>query len=438
MVDPTTHAASTHVKPSQHQVVSGCKSDGSLAASYGTNAVRTQIEAISHTGDAELRWAAIACPWEESRHSGYLQGFEEAHAALAYAEKLSCPSQVLASLPSRLAGLRLFFSGDSLISQFAQSVLCQIRHQIGMVTDNITWLPRPNQYGLCHKFNSSQPLRHCQLHDGCVTFAHDVVVCYHSQRELCVARWAAEGGMDSWLRETLNHVGHGRRRVLVLATGFNFACTANDWQQLAVLKPPMESVVEVVYKDLNAGHFPTKGGVWQHDKANQSGWHCAPAPRGGDVNDTNTPNAPMRAMELDVVLPIVRRLGWTVLHTYDDDRSNAWRFHSTFAPQIVADSKLNHFQRSKRNAIPVDCGHWLLPSSSTSNAARSLPHISKLTRPKVFGEENSAAKALVTNSRKNATSGDRVAADEASTRSTSAGRAATDGPNVAWAASLSS
>ena len=102
--------------------------------------------------------------------------------------------------------------------------------------------------------------------------------------------------------------------------------------------PP--SKFTVVYKELDATHFPTSSGEYLKD-VDRSRWRCRPV-------NYSRPLPPQRKLELRVGLPIARRLGWRLLETYETDRRDGANFHAT---QAKVPSRVR----------PVDCLHWMLP-----------------------------------------------------------------------------
>ena len=334
------------------------------------------------------RWHQRACPWEETRHSAYFPTKfslplkaeltrTNAKSALRFAtaRMAMCGAH---NLVARLSGLRLFVVGDSLMRQFVQAILCQLHAQFGRVeSDRMMWVDMAiSQFGRCAEFSGSrsrcpastldvasleikpsgnetcETLRHCYMKGGCVSFPNDNKVCYMKQERKHGLLWAT-----SWLRDWMGKMARahpgGQRHVAVIASGVHRRA---QWQALenngtaiwkaveaefGASKPPIP--FEVVYKDMDAQHFPTLGGVYLAE-ANHTSWHCSPL-IGGDVSM-------QRRNEVEFGLPLMRtRLpGWSVLSAFEADAAHGAFLHSTFAP--VPSKK-----------TPVDCTHWLVSAA---------------------------------------------------------------------------
>lgn len=312
---------------------------------------------LDPTNSSLQQWHADACPWEDTRHSGFFNGFKNTSRALAYASRHVCLPH--ASTLKQLAGLRIYFIGDSVIRQFAQSFLCRVRHPSpgSVLSDGIEWSLNPiTNYGRCKRFAGGEPvLRHCYMREGCVHFQHDVKVCYNWNTH-CKAPFAANGGnggFREWLDGMHAQHGAGSHTYVVMSNGVHYLCREADWFRLnATYKQALKgmalprSKLTVVYKDLDAQHFPTPGGEYykKEDLARgfrSRGWFCR-ATQAGD------PPQNQRNMELRTSLPVVRRLGWQVLKTFDFTKADGHDLHSTTA----------WVTSSER---PVDCTHWMLP-----------------------------------------------------------------------------
>ena len=296
--------------------------------------------------ESAQRWFSHACPWEETRHSGWFSNYERAQESLGYAASRVCLPRGVNEL-ERLAGLRIYFVGDSVMRQFSQSFLCRLRHSANVVADNVNWstqLPTP-KWGTCYDAPGSQPLRHCFMRDGCVTFANDVRVCYYANTA-CKALFALNE-FRPWLDKRVAEHGAGSHTFVVMTNGMHVRCQERVWFALnASYESNMAGAslardrFTVVYKDLDATHFPTPSGAYVVN-ANRSLWDCAA------VNSSDPPQ-PQRNMELRSGLPVAKRLGWRVLETFEASKAEGHRLHATQAPVP---------SRTKA----VDCLHWMLP-----------------------------------------------------------------------------
>ena len=311
---------------------------------YG--ATHVSNPSISLDNASSELWHASACPWEETRHSGYYSDYPEREAARAYAAKHACVPR--GSELERLAGRRIYFVGDSVMRQFSQAALCRLRSSGAVRNDTITWskiLPSP-KWGNCLDMSGDTPNRHCFMRDGCVTFEHDVRVCFFHNVE-CKARFALMR-LRPWLEQRVAENGPGSQTVLVMTNGMHVACHDRYWKQLNasyrrdVLPhlPLPRSKFKIIYKDLDAQHFPTQSGLYDKE-ANKSNWRCRETNR-------SDPNPQQRKLELRMGLPVVRRIGWKILPRFEADRADGALLHATQAP--VASRKM-----------PVDCLHWMLP-----------------------------------------------------------------------------
>ena len=296
-----------------------------------------------------LAWQQGACPWEETRHSGYYSRFTDADSALQYAIGRICPQ--LSSL-QHLYGHRFYFVGDSLMRQWTQSVLCRLRQSLAVVSDGMGWnVNVPNTYGRCYHFPGALPsLRHCRMRNGCVRFQHDVLVCYKEAFDCMPAEVRGKGFWHEFAEFVTTH-GVGERTVLLLAQGSHKDCSAANWLYLKKFgsahlanirrnaSVPAHKIV-VVYKEQDATHFPTKSGLYNRS-ADRRKWMCEPV-------RPEDPLPPMRELERRVGLGAIKKLGGQVLETYADDLQNGTYLHATYA-------------RGPSKTRPVDCLHWMLP-----------------------------------------------------------------------------
>ena len=330
-------------------------------------------EKPSATNSSLEAWHANACPWEGTRHSGFYNGWPTAIDAQQYAdEHHACPPHRSERELERLAGRRIYFVGDSVMRQFAQSFLCRIRNGGRVIADTTDWsTPHRTQWGRCQRFSGTY--RHCYMRDGCVTFAigqrpveDNVVVCFH-RNEQCKANWALEGGLRDMLDTYQLEHGSGSHTFVVTSNGMHWFCNElywlllnhtynepwlaqgrpvlqlNEWRwrpRRASLPPPNPNVT-VVYKDLDATHFPTKTGTFDPAAPVEKRflWRCQ-YKRGG--------RQPQRDMEVRTSLSVVRRLGWEVLETFEASRLHGAPLHATHASVPSRE-------------YPVDCLHWMLP-----------------------------------------------------------------------------
>jgi hypothetical protein len=326
-----------------------------LSSLYAT----TQLDGKRSNESAE-RWHGRACPWEETRHSGYFSNYSNPDGALAYASHRTCLPFRRDEL-LRLAGRRIYFVGDSIMRQFTQSFLCRLwRTGSGVIDDNISWsVPVPSRkWGQCLSFSGGVPLRHCFMRDGCVTFQHDVKVCYYSNMH-CRAVFAFH--LKEFMQHRVLEHGLGSHTFLIMTNGMHVDCTARQWTRLAqTYNQSMEesglsrSRFTVIYKELDAAHFPTSTGSYDKN-ADRRKWRCEPV-------NTSRSLPSQRKMELRVGLPTVRKLDWKVLNTFDTDRSEGASFHATQAPVPSRER-------------PVDCLHWMLPGVPDVWTERLLPHL---------------------------------------------------------------
>ena len=303
-------------------------------------------------------WHQAACPWEETRHSGFLMYFSKAEAALEHAAVHACPQPMQWS---NLRGHRFIFVGDSLVRQWTQSFLCRLRQALSVVADNMTWSTGVNsRWGTCLDFGDTPRWRHCHMEDGCVHFEHDIVVCFR-RFERCVVEYA-KSWLWKWLAMVMREYSVGERIVLMMTQGMHQPCNEVHWQHLKKWGPigmtnfrrnvslprgsgPLpKSRIRVIYKDLSASHFPTRSGEFNRsslfDRAGLP-WTCRPMRK-----DDPLPLA--RQHELSQGLQTIRHMGGRILDTFDNDRDVGALLHATYA-KVPSTIK------------PVDCLHWMLP-----------------------------------------------------------------------------
>lgn len=350
---------------------------------------RPDTQRFGNTEEAAAPWLASACPWEEVRHSGYYSGFPDSDAAGQYAALRTCPQT---SFAQNLSGYRFYFVGDSLVRQWVQSFLCRLRRSYSVVLDNSTWgLPHSRAWGDCLMFSkTSPPLRHCTMLDGCVIFERDLRVCYTKHPDGAEAThgcmldlmttwiWSRLGG---WMKKH----GVGERTVLALAHGMHSKCFEHNARQFYKFAPfhmtkmrkdvstassraPLPKwKINIIYKELEASHFPTLSGVY-NVSMKRGGWHCKPV-------DQNDPLPPLRVLEQQIVLKAVRSLASTrVLETFDQDVRYGAALHATYA-KVPSKSR------------PVDCLHWMMPGIPddwTEKMLRLLSEDWNATAPKFF------------------------------------------------------
>ena len=99
--------------------------------------------------------------------------------------------------------------------------------------------------------------------------------------------------------------------------------------------------LSIVYKELDATHFPTKSGVFINHTDRFGKGRCKPV-------NASDPLPEARETELRFGLPMVRYLGWHVLETFAVDQQEGTYLHATHA-KVPSASR------------PVDCLHWMLP-----------------------------------------------------------------------------
>ena len=359
---------------------------------------------------ANIEWARRACPWEEARHSGYFNNINNrtsnANNALEHAARHACPKLFSSrdfGTSRDLHGQRMYFMGDSLMRQWTQSFLCRMRLTHRVIADNMTWTEPPNhQFGRCTNFAGAvlPARRHCQMGDGCVHFEHDVVVCYGLSNR-CAPRLISDSPFWEWVSSKLHTYGAGKRTAVILTHGMHMqgaskhtSCTRKHWlnvdrntSQLALdmlaagsrehfkgshkgTKVPKSKFL-LVYKEIDATHFPTARGVYNGSASLQerSAWKCRPV-------RPDDPLPPMRTVELTWALPSIRDLAVPrfILETHEADKREASLLHASHA-KVPGKSQ------------PVDCLHWLLPgvpdiwtdkllaalSSVASNVTSALP-----------------------------------------------------------------
>ena len=338
--------------------------------------------------EANALWAKSACPWEEVRHSGYFSNILHANAALHHAAVHACPKL---SLMHDLRGHRLYFHGDSLVREWAESFLCRLRLTHRVIADNMTWgQPRNHRFGLCTNFGGlvHPSLRHCMMGSGCVHFEKDIVVCYQLTNK-CAPRLISDEPFWEWLSDLMHRHGAGKRTAVMLTHGTHMSCTKEHWKsvdattsQLALkflalgakdhrtTKVPKSKLL-LVYKALDATHFPTQQGEYNSSATlgERSRWKCHPIPPGERPPE-------LRRLELKYALPAIRDLPVprAIIDTYDADRRDAAFLHSDHA-------------KVPSHTVPVDCLHWMLPgvpdvwstkllevlSHSAQNVTNALP-----------------------------------------------------------------
>ena len=376
-----------------------------LASMYATV---MRPDSYSSPEAANAAWAQRACPWEEVRHSGFWTSStrSDANAALEHAAKRACPklfSRQDVGTSRDLRGHRLYFMGDSLVRQWTQSLLCRLRLTHRVLADNMTWTEPPNhQFGRCTNFGGAvfPQRRHCQMSDGCVHFEHDLTVCY-SLSNRCAPRLIPDHPFWDWVSGMLHTHGVGRRTVVILTHGMHMqgqtkhtSCTRKHWVDvqrnsselaLATLAAGSKehfpgakvgarvpkSKFLLVYKEIDATHFPTARGIYNSSASlrERSAWKCRPIP-------PNDPKPASRTLELKTALPSIRDLAVPrlILETHESDRWEASHLHAAHA-------------KVPGKALPVDCLHWLLPgvpdiwtekllaalSSAAVNVTNALP-----------------------------------------------------------------
>jgi len=322
-------------------------------------------------------WHEQACPWEETRHSGYFNGFHKAEDALEYASHRACSSGTdkphLAKL--FLFGHHIYIVGDSLMRQFAQSLMCRLRRWLQVVDDRVMWVHQNNAWGMCHVF-PGRHLRHCQMYHGCVVFEGDVRICYIRVDDP-FPLWISTNRFWKMVARHIRDNGglSGGHTTVIGAHGMHGQSTNARWQQAAQLFPraftsslnlsadaasPRRlfsgySNITLVFKEMEASHFPTASGLYD-GRANRSNWFCK------SINDSD-PLPPLRALELKVGLPIMKQLGWHMLSTFDDDYEGAANLHAT------------HAKMPGRKINPIDCTHWMLPGVPDIWASKLLRFI---------------------------------------------------------------
>ena len=293
------------------------------------------------------RWHDEACPWEETRHSGFFSDFDDADQALAYAAARVCIPRGRVDELSRLAGARIYFMGDSVMRQFAQATMCRLRHS-AVVSDNMNWSTVwPNRkWGECGILPGPAPQRHCFMRDGCVVLRHDVRICYQSDWS-CMAAYA-HFSLSTFLSQQAAVHGVGAHNFAVFSHGSHSPCKPKYWPRLnASFRKSMRRSgipperLSMVYKESDATHFPTRSGVFVNHTDRFSKWRCKPV-------NTSDPLPETRAAELKMGLPTLRHLGWHVLETFDVDQREGAYLHATHA-------------KVPSNTMPVDCLHWMLP-----------------------------------------------------------------------------
>ena len=337
----------------QKDAVAAGDAHGQSSSCRSWSTVYNTATPSDRTNSSLEQWHTDACPWEDTRHSGFFNDYRNTSRALAYAARHVCLPHT--SSLKRLAGARIYFLGDSVLRQFAQSFLCRIRHPAGtsVLSDEIAWsVQQIRSSGRCARFSGANPLRHCFMRSGCVTFQHDVRVCYEWNTE-CKAPFVVYGDFRKWLDGQVAKHGAGTHTYVLMSNGLHQLCREADWFSLnATYERSMKGAAipasrfTVIYKDLDAQHFPTPGGGYlkQEDRARgwtSRGWYC----RAAQAAD---PPQRQRNMELRTSLPVVQRLGWQVLRQFEASKADGHDLHSTTAP--VAES-----------IHPVDCSHWMLP-----------------------------------------------------------------------------
>ena len=320
-------------------------------------------------------WHSTACPWEEVRHSGYFNTYEETELATQYAvEHIPCAKRAdrdRAEFARRMAGRRFFFAGDSVMRQYTEAFLCRLRASLRVVHDGMPWIRQwpSNQWGHCYaNYSASGPhqggLQHCFMKAGCVVFEGDVRVCYMLSQWCLPHVFLGDGIFKRMANNLFKEHGAGVQTYLVMTHGMHLQvghmCDAYHWSRVKKLGPKhlqymlRDAKVEpskfsFVYKELDATHFPAKSGLYQHYayNHNRSKWHCGPVNPGDPI-------PPMRRLELDHGLPAIENLRHAgvpvhILRTFEAGLADGPRLHATHA------SKPGSGNRS------IDCLHWMMP-----------------------------------------------------------------------------
>lgn len=324
-------------------------------------------------------WQAQACPWEETRHSGYFSGYDDPERAHEYASHHACSGADDLVKQGRLSGHRIYLVGDSLMRQLSQSLMCRMRRWLHVVDDGMKWANVQNKWGKCSSFSGPRSLRHCMMKDGCVAFEGDVRICYLDILDP-LPRWVSMKVFWRMVADRVSANGIGAHTTIIGSQGHHIMTTSKkDWDLAAqrfamafassfnfpaVAATPSSlharaSNITLVYKELEATHFPTTSGLY-NGAANRSGWFCKP------INESD-PLPPLRALELEVGIPTLKRLGWRVLTTYDSDARNGAVLHSTQA-------------KVPSRKVPVDCVHWMLPGVPDIWVAKLLRMIAHVDR----------------------------------------------------------
>jgi hypothetical protein len=318
-------------------------------------------------------WHSIACPWEEVRHSGYWNNFEETELATNYVtQRLPCAKRAdrdREKFARSMFGKRFLFVGDSVMRQFTQAFLCRLRASFRVVEDGMPWVRQwpSNKWGRCTTFSNKQPphhggLQHCFMKPGCVSFEGDIHVCYMLSQWCFPYIVQTEEPFKRLVRSILLPHGPGVRNYLVMSHGMHTQkpCDENAWRKFAKDTPARfkrflksgnvsRSQVTFVYKEIDATHFPAKSGLYQHYayNRNRSKWHCAPV-KPGD------PLPPLRQLELDKGIPAIQSLSGVlpvhILQTFSWGLTDGSQLHATYAtrPQTIGNKS-------------IDCLHWMLP-----------------------------------------------------------------------------
>jgi len=287
---------------------------------------------------AFANWAASACPWEESRHSGFFVGDKQAHAAEEFANNFGCLGQDgehLASVSTddvlrQLSNTRFIFAGDSVSRQFSQAMMCQLRDHF--VKDGFKWAQWP-VYANAEQClpvagkGEKTTYQHCKMESGCSTFQHGVEVCF-ADHPGCAATKLGDSVKDFLNKDKT------ARNVIVVGTGHHGHCKPEQWTAFHKTPPKFPANTKVVFNDFvpqhfseNAdGHFPLTG---------QSNNDCLATV---EVSED-------RKVELDKAITAVESAGWSRLETYNLNAGNG-KFHASLAG-VPGKGK--------------DCTHWLMP-----------------------------------------------------------------------------
>lgn len=307
-----------------------------LSKMYSNVGVRTEVgtgiamhkNATQGKQQAMASWFASACPWEETRHSGFFVRDKHAQEAKDFANAFQCDGaggQLSSDMVlQKFKNTRLVFAGDSVMRQFSQAMMCHFQEHF--VKDTMEW----NQWPLyadaeqCANKPGSKKYQNCKMMEGCAMFKHGVEVCY-ALHASCAAVKAGEA---------IKHLktDSASKNILVLGSGHHKQCEDHDWEALQHKPPTFPKNTKVVYSDFTPQHFSESPDGHYVGASKQE---CKASVTEGTA----------RQVEVAKAVPVIQSLGWSRLETFRVNQENG-KFHSSLAG-VGGKEK--------------DCTHWMMP-----------------------------------------------------------------------------